>query len=415
MKPRLLYVASRWPYPVRSGRARMIAQTLEMASDRFEVHLAAFAAEEESQAPAPSHVAGTTRLPRPGALGAALRAVRSPYRPLQSHLFASGAAGRRLCGDVRTLRPQVVMFDMIRLIPYADVVREVDPAVRCVLDMDDLLSARYRQMSGAEDILGAFSRGMPAPVRALAGALPRALLGVETRLVARAEARAPQGMDAVVLVSGREAGILRGATGERWRGRIHEVPPSVPPLTALPRDFSRGIRVVFFGDETYAPNAEALKAFDAMARSFVRIGGRPVRFEAAGRRDDRIRTEAVHRHGYVEDLDAFLGADAVMVAPILTGTGIKTKLLDAFGRGVPVVTTPKGAEGLDLEHGRDVLVEASPAAIAAGLPELLSGASDPLLERVGLSGAARVRAAHDPGRVAANLMRALLGGEAVHA
>ena len=147
---------------------------------------------------------------------------------------------------------------------------------------------------------------------------------------------------------------------------------------------------------------------------FVPLGDRPVRFEAAGRIDPRIETPHVTRHGFVEDLDAFLGPDAVMVAPIRTGTGIKTKLLDAFGRGVPVVTTPKGVEGLDLSPGREVVVEPGAAAIGAMLPALLSGSADGFLDGLGRAAALRVRADHAPARVSLNLMRAL-GAEAAHA
>ena len=43
-----------------------------------------------------------------------------------------------------------------------------------------------------------------------------------------------------------------------------------------------------------------------------------------------------------------------MVAPVFGGSGVRIKLLEAFRAGVPVVTTPDGAAGLDLEDGREL-------------------------------------------------------------
>ena len=55
--------------------------------------------------------------------------------------------------------------------------------------------------------------------------------------------------------------------------------------------------------------------------------------------------------GFVPDLAEFLSGDAVLAAPILQGTGIKTKIIDALEHSVPVITTPVGAEGLGLSEG----------------------------------------------------------------
>ncbi len=400
--PTLLYVASRWPYPVRSGRARMIAQTLEMASATHDVVLAAFAPAAEVAGQRPAHVAEAVALRRPGMAGSIASVAARPLSPLQSHLFRSGSAEADLGALAARVRPDVAMLDMIRLAGYGPALRRAAPGLRLVLDMDDLLSRRYAQMnSGTGDILGAFAAGMPGPVRRLAGALPGALLATEGRLVARAEARALREHDAVVLVSPREAEAL----GSRGGATVFAVPPAVEPAEPRARDFSRGLRFVFLGDEAYAPNAEALRLFQVFAAGLARAG-RPVSFQSAGRKAEGIATPDVERLGFVDDLDAFLGPDAVMVAPIVTGTGIKTKLLDALARGVPVVTTPRGAEGLALDHGRDFLVS-DVAGIPALLRDIAAGSMDADLSAMGLAGAARVHKDHAPGRVAENLARAL--------
>src|SRR6202043_2858927 len=47
---------------------------------------------------------------------------------------------------------------------------------------------------------------------------------------------------------------------------------------------------------------------------------------------------------------------AVAVVPLLAGGGTRLKILEAAACGVPVVATPVGAEGLELEPGREILL-----------------------------------------------------------
>jgi glycosyltransferase involved in cell wall biosynthesis len=72
----------------------------------------------------------------------------------------------------------------------------------------------------------------------------------------------------------------------------------------------------------------------------------------------------VRFEGYVADLGARLREAACFVAPIVSGTGIKTKVLEAMAAGVPVVTTAEGVAGLQVAHGRDCFVCRRPADFA---------------------------------------------------
>ena len=59
-----------------------------------------------------------------------------------------------------------------------------------------------------------------------------------------------------------------------------------------------------------------------------------------------VMPEAIDLHGFVEDVRIPLGEYAVFVCPILSGSGVRVKLLEAFAAGIPVVSTRIGAEGL---------------------------------------------------------------------
>jgi len=75
--------------------------------------------------------------------------------------------------------------------------------------------------------------------------------------------------------------------------------------------------------------------------------------------------------GYVDDVRAPLAQYSVFVCPILSGSGVRVKLLEAFAAGIPVVSTSVGAEGLAGEDGAICAIADDPVLFAARTLDLL--------------------------------------------
>ncbi|MEO8370265.1 MAG: glycosyltransferase [Candidatus Solibacter sp.] len=75
--------------------------------------------------------------------------------------------------------------------------------------------------------------------------------------------------------------------------------------------------------------------------------------------------------GYVEDVREALARYAIFVCPILSGSGVRVKLLEAFAAGIPVVSTVVGAEGLAVKDGEFCALADDPARFAAHVVALL--------------------------------------------
>ena len=75
--------------------------------------------------------------------------------------------------------------------------------------------------------------------------------------------------------------------------------------------------------------------------------------------------------GYVEDIRQPFARHAVFVCPILSGSGVRVKLLEAFAAGIPVVSTRVGAEGLATEDGEFCSLADDPVLFAERVLELL--------------------------------------------
>ena len=101
--------------------------------------------------------------------------------------------------------------------------------------------------------------------------------------------------------------------------------------------------------------------------------------------------EGIAVHGSVPSMAPYFEAAHVVVAPILTGAGIRVKIIEALAAGRPVVSTSLGHEGLGLEPGRHLLVEDQPERFAAAVADLLA---DPD-RRAALAREGRARAERD--------------------
>jgi O-antigen biosynthesis protein len=76
--------------------------------------------------------------------------------------------------------------------------------------------------------------------------------------------------------------------------------------------------------------------------------------------------------GHVEDIRAPLGRFACFVCPILSGSGIRVKLLEAFASGIPAISTSIGAEGLASETGTICEIANAPDDFAGAVVRILS-------------------------------------------
>src|SRR5207245_121068 len=64
----------------------------------------------------------------------------------------------------------------------------------------------------------------------------------------------------------------------------------------------------------------------------------------------------VELSGYVEDIRPLVARSAVAIVPLRVGGGTRLKILEAMALGTPVISTSKGAQGLDVASGRDIVL-----------------------------------------------------------
>jgi glycosyltransferase involved in cell wall biosynthesis len=75
--------------------------------------------------------------------------------------------------------------------------------------------------------------------------------------------------------------------------------------------------------------------------------------------------------GYVDDPQPYLAKSAALIVPVRAGGGMRVKILEALARGIPIVTTTVGYEGIDVAPGQHLLVGDAPEAFAEALIRLI--------------------------------------------
>lgn len=182
--------------------------------------------------------------------------------------------------------------------------------------------------------------------------------------------------DQVWCVSAQDALELQSSFGLR-APRV--VPNGAWPRPAVEREGARqalGLGsdrplALFFGVLSYAANREAvgviLKELSPRLPDFD--------FLIAGVGSEKLSDRGNVRFlGFVPDLDRLLSAVDVVVAPLLTGSGTRLKVLEALAAGKPVVSTPLGVAGLELDEP-GVSVHADWDGFARGLRSALGQAA----------------------------------------
>ncbi len=134
--------------------------------------------------------------------------------------------------------------------------------------------------------------------------------------------------------------------------------------------------VLFVGSFQHPPNRHALSYFVERIWPGVRTARPATRLLVAGAQAPpnfaaTLDTPGIEFLGRVEDIRELYARCAVFVCPILSGSGIRVKLLEAFAAGIPAVSTPLGAEGFAGETGEIVELAETPQAFVAATLSLL--------------------------------------------
>lgn len=156
---------------------------------------------------------------------------------------------------------------------------------------------------------------------------------------------------------------------------VRVYPNAIPSRSPLHE--TRRHALVFSGNMEYHPNRAAARWFRRQIWPGLRrehaelvwrlVGKNPAAVRPLAKSDPRIEVT-----GEVDDAIAELARAQVAVVPLLSGSGTRLKILEAWSAGTPVVSTSIGAEGLNATHEVELLLADGPELFAQAVSRLLA-------------------------------------------
>lgn len=238
---------------------------------------------------------------------------------------------------------------------WLDAVREYAPSATVAYDTVDLhwlREARRSQLRSTQKTL-VTSNGSLDSIAPKAAALRH----LELAMI--------QATDATIVVSDCEREqVEQDVLGARVIviPTVHDVEPYVPP----PEDRTG---ILFVGGFEHPPNIDATVCLvkEVMPLVWRELGDIQVTIVGSAPPPEVtvLASPLVDVTGWVEDLQPLFEASRLMIAPLHYGAGIKGKITQSLAVGLPVVTTPIGAEGLEGGEEQCMLIGDSPQGLAA--------------------------------------------------
>lgn len=235
-------------------------------------------------------------------------------------------------------------------------------------------------------------------MKTMSPGLVRTMVAWEARRLKVYEGRVCQAFDQVLTVSEEDRRSLEEVAGRSLPGATIPIaldPEDFPPIPRAPG--AKGI--LHIGGLHWPPNAEGIRWFvrevwpqirskEPEARLFL-IGARPPHdLQAWAARDPSVVVP-----GFVADPAPYWRQSALLIVPVHAGSGVRVKILEAWSRGVPVVSTSIGCEGLKAQHGENIWIADDPEEFAYAVVTLLRNPSE--AHRLGEAGQRTIRSDYD--------------------
>lgn len=311
--------------------------------------------------------------------------LEEPVAERHSDLYWRINAWRRSFFDPRPLRGQLpragslrqairdltykTRFDLIQIhqVYMADLL-PVSPAAR-LLDMHDILSDQERGL-----LLAKTKR------------THRFHAWLEWKKMRALERRAIRNFEVCTVVSNEnKTSFLKLSPNSN----VMVVPNGVDTEYFMPRDSETGVSLVFVGSMNYHPNVDAVLWFYRDIFPMIRQKAQQAQLCVVGLNPpqkivDLSQDSCVTITGLVPDIRPFLAKSAVVLVPLRHGSGTRLKILDAWAMGKAIVSTRKGAEGLEAKHGENILLADTPDEFARAVVSLLKNSE--LRECLGRAG-----------------------------
>jgi glycosyltransferase involved in cell wall biosynthesis len=190
--------------------------------------------------------------------------------------------------------------------------------------------------------------------------------------------------DRILTTSCSDAKLVQAIAAD---ARVTVYPNALPLIVPPPR--SDRPEIVFSGNLEYAPNIQAVRFFHRDVWPALQSRWPKLKWKILSKNPGSIRElvssdPSIQVTGFVEDAVAVIAQSQVAIVPLLSGSGTRIKILEAWAASTPVVSTTLGAEGLQCRDREHLILADDADSFTAAVSELLALPVN--RERIGAAG-----------------------------
>ncbi len=353
-KEQLLVVLSRFPYPLVKGDKLRAYHQLKELSKEFQVVLFCISDEEITDAHRKEVESICSeliiaRITWFSKLTNMLIALLSG-RPVQTGYFYSYSAKKRLNLLIKENSFKHIYCQLIRVSEYVKNIHHIPKTI----DYMDALSSGVQKRIANQSIFR------------------RWLFRMEAKRLTKYERRIFDYFEHHVIISEQDKQLIAHPD----RNKIHVIPNGVDPQFLEELDRIDRYDLVFVGNMSYPPNIEAVSYINQYL--LPKLPNATLLISGANPHRKVISIASANQQitlqGWTRDIRSAYLSGKIFLAPMMIGTGMQNKLLEAMALGTPCITTSLANNALDAIDGVEILVGDTADELISHAHSLLSNA-----------------------------------------
>ena len=348
MKKKLLYITSRFPFPLEKGDKLRAFHQIKFLSKEFDIYLVSLSEKDvpvEDKNELFPYLKELKTFEIEGYfLFNALRYLVSK-KPLQLAYFHSSKAKNYIQGLVEKENIQICFSQLIRT---AELSKEL--VIPKVIDYMDAFSEGFKRQS--EQYSG---------VKSL-------LYRLEGKRIANYESSIRSNYNNAYIISEQDKDLLNLPLSILKNG----IDSSFRETLSVKKEF----QLCFVGNMSYPPNVLAAEFLVQQILPLVQIEYPNAKLLIAGAKPSAkvksLESKAVKVSGWMEDIRQAYSSSKIFVAPLFIGTGLQNKLLEAMAQGLPCITTELCNNALQAIEGKQILISNTRESFAENIISILN-------------------------------------------
>ncbi len=255
--------------------------------------------------------------------------------------FVSAAFSKIIIETLKEIKPDIVQLETLFLAPYINIIRKHSNA-KIVMRAHNVEHEIWSRITSNTSSI-----------------LKRKYLAYLTRKLKNFELNHLNKYDLLVPITKRDLTTFQklGFTGN------YEVTPigiDHQLYQPNPINTTQSLSISFIGSLDWVPNLEGMDWYIKNVWPKIRATFPDFTLHLAGRNTPNhlyeLTAQKVIVHGEVPDAQKFINQHPIMIVPLLSGSGMRVKILEGMALGRVVITTSIGLEGIEAQHQQEVLI-----------------------------------------------------------